>query len=162
MNKGLYIICNFEPSSSPLKRSSAYTKTPYKFEKNFNPLSANTTKWSNTLKQFVDKLLTNCLSMFNHFAGLALKGLTSPLNDSNTGVIKLEAGRSSSILPILKLQKWLQIFAWQVTSCRSSAEFQKWFPGATFCLPFATFANFGARTIWVWQRIIECRYFLKL
>ena len=26
----------------------------------FNPLSANPTKWSNTLKQFVDSLPTNC------------------------------------------------------------------------------------------------------
>ena len=40
-----------------------------------NPLSANPTKWSNTLKQFVDKLLTNCLSVFDHFVKLALKGL---------------------------------------------------------------------------------------
>ena len=38
-------------------------------------LSANPTKWSNTLKQFVGKLLTNCLSVFDHFVGLALKGL---------------------------------------------------------------------------------------
>ena len=41
----------------------------------FNPLSANPTKWSNTLKQFVGKLPTNCLSVFDHFVGLALKGL---------------------------------------------------------------------------------------
>ena len=40
-----------------------------------NPLSANPTKWSNTLKQFVGNLLTNCLSMLDHFVGLALKGL---------------------------------------------------------------------------------------
>ena len=40
-----------------------------------NPLSANPTKWSNTLKQFVGKLPTNCLSVSNHFVGLALKGL---------------------------------------------------------------------------------------
>ena len=39
------------------------------------PLSANPTKWSNTLKQFVDKLLTNCLSVFDHFVKLAFKGL---------------------------------------------------------------------------------------
>ena len=38
-------------------------------------LSANPTKWSNTLKQFVGKLPTNCLSVFDHFVGLALKGL---------------------------------------------------------------------------------------
>ena len=39
-----------------------------------NPLSANPRKWSNTLKQFVGKLPTNCLSVFDHFMGLALKG----------------------------------------------------------------------------------------
>ena len=40
-----------------------------------NPLSDNFTKWSNTLKQFVCNLATNCLSVFDHFVGLALKGL---------------------------------------------------------------------------------------
>ena len=42
----------------------------------FNLLSANITKWSNTLKQFVVKLPTNWLSVFDYFVGLALKGLT--------------------------------------------------------------------------------------
>ena len=42
---------------------------------NVNPLNANPTKRSNTLKQFVGKLPTNCLSMLDHFVGLALKGL---------------------------------------------------------------------------------------
>ena len=41
----------------------------------FNPLSANPEKWSNTLKQIVGKLPTICLSVFDHFSGLALKGL---------------------------------------------------------------------------------------
>ena len=41
----------------------------------FNPLSANFTKWSNTLKQFVGNLPTNCSSVFDHFVGFALKGL---------------------------------------------------------------------------------------
>ena len=45
------------------------------FFSNFHPLSANFTKWSNPLKQFVGKLATNCLSVFDHFEGLALKGL---------------------------------------------------------------------------------------
>ena len=40
-----------------------------------NSLSANPIKWSNTRKQFVNKLPTNCLSLFNHFMKLALKGL---------------------------------------------------------------------------------------
>ena len=38
-------------------------------------LSAKPTKWSNTLKQFVSKLPKNCLSVFDHFVELALKGL---------------------------------------------------------------------------------------
>ena len=37
-----------------------------------NPLSANFTKWSNTLKHFVGNLPTNCLSAFDHFVKLAL------------------------------------------------------------------------------------------
>ena len=40
-----------------------------------SPFSANPTKWSNTLTQFVGKLPTNGLSVFDHFMGLALKGL---------------------------------------------------------------------------------------
>ena len=39
-----------------------------------NTLSSNPTEWSNTLKQFVGKLPTNCLSFFDHFVGLPLKG----------------------------------------------------------------------------------------
>ena len=41
-----------------------------------NPFSANPTKWSNTLKQFVSKLPTNFLSVFGHFVWLALEGLS--------------------------------------------------------------------------------------
>ena len=41
----------------------------------FNPLSANPTKWSNALKQFVGNLPTNCLSVFDHFVKLTLKRL---------------------------------------------------------------------------------------
>ena len=40
-----------------------------------NPLNAKITKWSNTLKQFISKLPTNFLSVFDHFVGLAFKGL---------------------------------------------------------------------------------------
>ena len=41
----------------------------------FNLLSAKLTKWPNTRKQFVGNLLTNCLSVFGHFVGLAIKGV---------------------------------------------------------------------------------------
>ena len=37
----------------------------------FNPLSANPTKWPNTKWPNT----TNCLSVFDHFVGLAFKGL---------------------------------------------------------------------------------------
>ena len=39
------------------------------------PLTTKLTKWPNTLRQFVSNLSTNCLSVFGHFVGLALKGL---------------------------------------------------------------------------------------
>ena len=39
-----------------------------------NPVSASPTKYSSTLKQFVGKLSTNCLSVFDHFMRLGLKG----------------------------------------------------------------------------------------
>ena len=41
-----------------------------------NHLSANSTKSSYTLKKFVGNLTMNCLCVFDHFVGLALKGLT--------------------------------------------------------------------------------------
>ena len=45
----------------------------YIFSLIFEPL--NSTKWSNTLKQFVGKLPTICFSVFDHFVGSELKGL---------------------------------------------------------------------------------------
>ena len=43
----------------------------------FNALGANPQKFSNTLKQFVCELSENYLSTFDHFWGLARKGLMS-------------------------------------------------------------------------------------
>ena len=40
-----------------------------------NPLSANPTKWSNTLKQLVGSSSTNYLSVFDHFVELTLNVL---------------------------------------------------------------------------------------
>ena len=42
-----------------------------------NPLSANFTKWLNTLKTIRRLFPTNYLSVFDHFVGLALKGLVT-------------------------------------------------------------------------------------
>lgn len=40
----------------------------------WDPLSGNLTKYSNILKQLVHNSSTNCLSTFDRFVGLALKG----------------------------------------------------------------------------------------
>ena len=58
-----------------LKDSSKFKSIPVAPDKDLNPLSAKFIKWSNTLKQIVGKLPTICLSVFDHFSGLALKGL---------------------------------------------------------------------------------------
>ena len=39
------------------------------------PLTVSAPKWSNTLEQFVSNLPMNCLSVFDHFVWLLLKGL---------------------------------------------------------------------------------------
>ena len=57
------------------KEEQSFTFNYVSYEDVLNALSANFTKWSSTLKQFVGKLPTNCLSVFDHFVGLALKGL---------------------------------------------------------------------------------------
>ena len=49
-------------------------------KKVLNTSSTNPTKWSNTPKQFVSKLQTNCLSLFDHFVKLAVKRLKSGNN----------------------------------------------------------------------------------
>ena len=59
-----------------------YALINFSFNKNkvtgiFDPLSANATKWSNTLKQFVGCQPTNCWSVFDQFVALALKLLRS-------------------------------------------------------------------------------------
>ena len=69
----IFLVLDLDSENSPWKE--ALISFPVIFEILLNPLSANLTKWSNTLKQFVGKLPTNCLSVFDHFVGLALKGL---------------------------------------------------------------------------------------
>ena len=58
-----------------------------------NPLSANPTKLSNTLKQFVGSLPTNFVGALDHFVGLALNGLSrfaeSKLNGRKKWLMKL-------------------------------------------------------------------------
>ena len=71
-----------------------------------NPLSAHPPKWSNTLKQILGKLPTNCLSVFNHFVWLALKGLKLMriINLASIYLFKGNDGTSRTMLEIcLKL-----------------------------------------------------------
>ena len=42
----------------------------------FNTLSTNHTKWSHKIQTIQRLFATNCFSMFDHFMGLGLKGLT--------------------------------------------------------------------------------------
>ena len=63
-----------------------------------NPLNANPEKWSNTLKQIVANLPTICLSVFDHFMNLAIKGLKELVKSkskekSRTGKISKEGFR---------------------------------------------------------------------
>ena len=59
----------------------------HQFFKNFNTLSANPTKWSNTLQEFVGNLPTYISSVFDHFVGLALKDLTEILSQDNQQIL---------------------------------------------------------------------------
>ena len=60
---------------SNLKLSQTFSFQDKILIKEINPLSANLTKWSNTQKQFVSNLPSNCLSVFDHYVELALNGL---------------------------------------------------------------------------------------
>ena len=53
-----------------------------------NPLNASFTKWSDTLKQFVSNWSTQCLSVFDYFMELALKGLMSVICQKRTSESK--------------------------------------------------------------------------
>ena len=67
-----------------------------------NPLSAKFIKWSNTLKQIVGKLPTICLSVLDHFSGLAFKGLKLQ-NEVNDAVLMCLLCTYFSVLLTLKM-----------------------------------------------------------
>ena len=60
-------------SNSLLINNGSRLQISCKINCGFKPLSANPTKWSNTLKQLVDNLPTNCLSASDNFVGWRLK-----------------------------------------------------------------------------------------
>ena len=63
----------------------------------FNEYSGNLTKWSNILKRFVGNLPKKCLSVFDHFVGLPLKGLSwrsEAFSEGGQGLIRICSLRS--------------------------------------------------------------------
>ena len=72
-----------------------------------NPLNAKLTKWSNTLKQFLGNFWMNCLSVFDHFVGLALKGLSFIYPISSQGYFSIPL--KTSTLKFLMLSRGIQI-----------------------------------------------------
>ena len=63
------------------------------------PLSANPTKWSNTLKQSVVNLPTNCLNVFDQFVGLTLRGLKTVLElDITDTLIQTDTNLTASFI----------------------------------------------------------------
>ena len=68
------------------RENNQLLKVLYSF---FNPLSANPEIWSNTLKQIVGNLPTICLSVFDHFMNLALKGLTNVIMSASKDMEKI-------------------------------------------------------------------------
>ena len=70
-------FCNFRMGriDDELPASNLITPLFESFNGDVNSLSARPAKWLNMLKQFVSNLSTNCLSVFDHFVVLALKGL---------------------------------------------------------------------------------------
>ena len=60
-------------NSTKLKNFSLIWSFEIALRSEFNRLIVNPTKWSNTLKQFVGNLPTNCLIVFDHFVIFTLK-----------------------------------------------------------------------------------------
>ena len=106
----VYDVINFEidhnclirPTFNITKKSGSKCKY-LRTKPAFNSLSANFTKWSNTLKQFVGNLPTNCLSVFVHFVGLVLKGLTSNKTVSDPRVVFIKLSLVNSIILASKI-----------------------------------------------------------
>ena len=74
-------------NSTKLKNFSLIWSFEIALRSEFNRLIVNPTKWSNTLKQFVGNLPTNCLIVFDHFVILALKGLRHNATEQNLLVL---------------------------------------------------------------------------
>ena len=85
----------------------------------FKPFSANFTKWSNTLKQFVGNLPTNYLSVFDHFVRLALKGLnTRPRFPAKLTLLVLFLNTNNLILFFRFQSRWHYFYLKNTTAVK--------------------------------------------
>ena len=66
-------------------------------------------KWSNTLKQFVGKWLTDYLSLVDHFVKLALKGLALLYFHGLAFSVQVEPETHVSLLEVLA-PEYLRLF----------------------------------------------------
>ena len=93
----------------PVNRVNSLQKISFGNASFINPLSANATKWTNTLKQFVGKFPTNCLIVFDHFVGLAFKGLIKGnINPANWSSLIAESEYMFTALSTFILKKRCQ------------------------------------------------------
>ena len=69
-----YLRKTFSSLGNSVSKKKIFDVLSFFLQAYINPLSVNPTKWSNKLKQFVGNLPTACLSVFDHFAKLSLKG----------------------------------------------------------------------------------------
>ena len=118
-----------------------------------NTLSANPKKWSNTFKQFVGKLPMNYLSVFGHFVGLALKGLTHFTDAAGKLVPMLRF-----ILPLKVFQWfWAFLYSFQQNSTRHWNREEQW----TWTVLKRSRSNlFAAKFFRVFLMNFEHRFFL--
>ena len=68
-----FLRTSFLQNTSRRLLLKSWTHFWYISTNNIQTYNKRTTKWPNTLKQFVNNLPTNCLSVFGHFMGLAFK-----------------------------------------------------------------------------------------
>ena len=97
------VFGHFSRSGHGPKCTSEYIHSHVIKEKlHVTPLIVNPTKWSNTLKQFFDKLPTNCLIVFDHFMKLVLTGLNGVFYQTWFKIL----------MDILEMEVACQCFSW--------------------------------------------------
>ena len=127
------LICNYMINCKSVVHQPAH---------DLNALSANPTKWSNTLKQFVGNL-----SLFDHFVKLALKGLITLITISSLIIFIL-------ILFFFQVKKVGWKTSWVINSLNVSDEINK------ICIWNLTVSSSWVRNANIYFRDFETLKFL--